>query len=321
MNKHNSSIFNFNHDIIRVFIKLFALFCLSNLIFWVIILPQYSKGYNAALLDKMERLQAVDSPKLILVGNSNLAFGIKSEMLEKDLPYQIVNLGLHGGLGNIFHEEMIRGNINQGDLVVFCYNSFCDDDSIGYELAWTTIENHFELWKILRMKDIYGMYRAFPVYLKKAITLWADDKGNQEAESVYTRSAFNEYGDIAFERPATIDSLVNIDDVQFPLINNECIDRLNLLNKYIIEQGAIMVIAGYPILDDGSGSSEDKYMEFQNELEELVDCPVISDYIDYFFDRSYFYNTCLHLTDKGAARRTQQLINDINTWMEQENIH
>ena len=45
-----------------------------------------------------------------------------------------------------------------------------------------------------------------------------------------------------------------------------------------------------------------------------LDCPVISDYRDYFFDYKYFYNSFLHLTTEGAALRTEQLIEDLEEY-------
>ena len=72
---------------------------------YFVIGSQYQYNYQASLIDKVERLTSIDEPKIILVGHSNLSFGIKSEMLEEALGMPVVNLGLHGGLGNAYHEQ------------------------------------------------------------------------------------------------------------------------------------------------------------------------------------------------------------------------
>lgn len=104
-----------------------------------------------------------------------------------------------------------------------------------------------------------------------------------------------------------------------PEINELCIDRLNEYNKYIQEAGASLVVAGYPIaFGEYSEYSKSDFAAFKKELQEALDCDVISDYTDYFFPYDYFYNTTLHLTNYGAEKRTEQLISDLQKWMEQQ---
>lgn len=85
---------------------------------------QYKYNYQASIIDKVERLESISEPKIILVGHSNLSFGIDSKRLEDAMKMPVVNLGLHGGLGNAFHEEIAKLNINEGDIVVVCHSSF-----------------------------------------------------------------------------------------------------------------------------------------------------------------------------------------------------
>lgn len=134
------------------------------------ILPQYAQGYNASLLDKVDRLESIEGPKIVLVGNSNLPFGINSRMIEESMKMPVVDMGLHGGLGNAFQEEMAKYNVVPGDIYVLCHTDYNDDDQIVDGMtAWTAIENYYHLWKILRMKDIETMVRNFPVYLKRVL--------------------------------------------------------------------------------------------------------------------------------------------------------
>lgn len=42
---------------------------------------------------------------------------------------------------------------------------------------------------------------------------------------------------------------------------------------------------------------------------------MISNYIEYMFDYTYFYDyDCLHLNSEGADLRTKQLIKDLKRW-------
>jgi len=42
---------------------------------------QYSNSYTASIIDKVNRIESINEPKIILVGNSNAAFGFNSEKL------------------------------------------------------------------------------------------------------------------------------------------------------------------------------------------------------------------------------------------------
>lgn len=300
--------------IIVTVIKLIAFIVICICIVFCWLLPQYLYGYNASIIDKVSRLKQVDSPKIILVGNSNLPFGIRSEMIESEFGMPVVNLGIHGGLGNQFHENLIKGSINEGDLVIICHTDYSDDEA-DYVLTWTTIENHFGLWKYVPMEEYLNMVRAFPTYLKKCIhNQEAEIKNIMEYDECYSRLSFNTYGDNVYnesheeyyEFEADYKSVA-------PEIDSSTVNRLNKLNDYVTNNGGKMVIAGYPIAVDNDGTAE-QYSEFkifQEELAMKLDCEVISDFTDYFIDYGYFYNTRYHLTANGAKLRTKQLIEDI----------
>lgn len=326
MNKHSLFTSNSKNSgrrkggAIIFFLKLFCVFLALCLFFGKVIMPQYLYNYNAALLDKMERLKTLESPKIVLIGNSNVAFGIRSEMLEDAFHMPVVNMGLHGGLGNVFHEEMAKVNVQEGDIIIVAHTDFADDDSLSDPvLTWLAVENHADLWKLIRVKNLPDMFLAYPSYAKKAIALWVSGKGNEpDYGTAYDRTAFNEYGDIAFPRPATLleEDYFTKGALLVPNINDICTKRLNALNQYITERGAVLLIAAYPIPSGEGAPCAEDYLPFQEELSRRLDCPVISDYTDYLFDYSLFYDTVGHLTEEGATLRTNQLILDLQHWME-----
>ena len=135
------------------------------------VLPQYNKGALASLIDKTNRLESIGEPKVVLIGNSNLTFGMDSKRLSEAIGMPVVNMGLHGGLGNAFHEEMAKLNVCSGDIYIICHTDYADDDSIGNEqLVWTAIENNFFLWRLIRTKDYIDMLYAFPSYFKSSFS-------------------------------------------------------------------------------------------------------------------------------------------------------
>ena len=182
--------------------KLFIVTLLLFVFCFGVVMPQYTGNYQASMVDKAARLRSVEGPKIVLIGNSNLAFGMDSQMLEEAFSMPVVNMGLHGGVGNVFNEQAARLNVTPGDIYVVCHSNYDDTDAIkNPELAWITIENHFELYKLIRPKDWWDMIRAYPTYLRKCLGQWRNESGNQETNNCYRRSAFNAYGDVYYPRP------------------------------------------------------------------------------------------------------------------------
>ena len=65
---------------------------------WIVAPPEPTSLLTAHV-DKMERLRATPSPRVVVVGGSNVAYGIDSSRLEASLGRPVVNLGTSGGLG------------------------------------------------------------------------------------------------------------------------------------------------------------------------------------------------------------------------------
>lgn len=281
---------------------------------------QYKNNYQASLIDKVNRLKSINEPKIILVGNSNLSFGMDSEKVEEQIEMPVVNLGLHGALGNAYHEQIAKLNINEGDIVVICHSTFSDRDEISDpELAWISYDYNDFLWPIIRKKDYKAVLLAYPTYLRKSYFLWITRHGNLDSGDCYSRNAFNEYGDIVYkpiEEQMKVDAFFKKKHISMPEINDICVNRMNELNRYCKEKKAALVVAGYPIAyGEYSEFTEGDFVDFQVELEKALDCEIISNYIDYFYPYEYFYNTELHLNDKGTEKRTEQLILDLKKWM------
>lgn len=313
MNRRSLYISNFKENFI--FLSKILVFLLFAIGYFLHIMPQYAGLYTASLENKVHRLKSIDEPKIVLLGNSNLAFGINSEMIEKEVGMPVVNMGLHASAGNAFHEEMAKYNVVEGDLYIICHTEFSDNNSMSdVTFCWSILEDHFELWKILRPSDIYSMLKTFPVYLKKCLNLYIENSGNIDPETVYGKSAFNKYGDICLYREGGHYTFEKT--VEPPKINTTTINRINKLNKWLNDRGATLLVAGYPIGNGELTVKKKEFIKFQQELEKKLDCPVISQYTDYMFDYKYFYDTEWHLSSEGADMRSAQLIEDIRKWKE-----
>lgn len=308
----------------KLLTKLLLYFCLLTLVIVLFFLTsirilstrrQFYNDYTASIADKITRLESITEPKVILVGNSNVAFGIDSSVLEESLDMPVVNLGLHGGLGEVFHYNMAKRNIQQGDIVVLLNTHFGDGLITQTAEAWTAIESGSDYWKFVPPKNWLDMVLSFPTHIENTINAAKEKRAESLNGGMYARSAFNTYGDNSYLRE---EGHYNFSKhkVYAPGVTKEGISEINKFSAFCQQQGASCLLAAYPIAFGEFTAPEEKFLRMQQTLEESLDCPVISNYTDYFFDYQYFYDTQYHLTTEGARLRTEQLAKDILRWQD-----
>jgi len=77
--------------------------------------------FDSALADKYMTLTHTEGKRIILVGGSNLAFGIDSALIQEQFPgYSVVNMGSSVHHGMLSHFDILRANVREGDIVIFC---------------------------------------------------------------------------------------------------------------------------------------------------------------------------------------------------------
>ena len=105
--------------------------------------PQYSETYYGALSDLYSRLKETQGKKIVVLGNSNVAFGVDSALAERllregGLDYSVCNFGLYGSLGTKMMCELAYEEIGAGDVVIFTPELFAQSLSTYFsaEEAW-----------------------------------------------------------------------------------------------------------------------------------------------------------------------------------------
>ena len=82
------------------------------------VLPRNSheNDFTAAIVDKYDRLNAVEGKKIVFVGGSSLPFGLRCDLVEGELPdYTAVDFGLYAALGTVVMMDLSLSGISEGD--------------------------------------------------------------------------------------------------------------------------------------------------------------------------------------------------------------
>jgi len=290
-------------------IKLFILFVLLVIMIGLIIfIPLPENSYDLAIIDKHRVLAGTKSPKIVLAGGSNLAFGIDSEAIQNEFHIPVVNMGVHAGfgLGRILHD--ISRFLQQGDILLIIpeYDHFVNiwnGDGAAYELIILNVrQNH------LLLSLYYGLPSGFSNYLYTHIVKIVKKTIDSSLFS-YSRDGFNEYGDYIKHLGMTnqvFGTSASVGTINMTYINN--------FFKFIDDftERGITVMLSYPCYQEGSfRNSIELIQEVDKVFKSKENLLVISTPVSYCFPTNYFFDTPYHLNIEGRSVRTKQLIEDL----------
>lgn len=280
--------------------------------------PVYGQTFLGALAPKFERLKEIEEPKIIVIGGSNVAFGLNSALLAETVGMPVVNFGLYATLGTKIMMDLSKVNVNEGDIVVLTPEM--DEQTLSlYFNAETALQGMESDWSMLPyipsenrsdlMGGVYEYVTAKIKYLRN---------GTMNPAGVYNRASFDEYGDIVYPRPHNT-MLLGYDpnmtiELTPALFAQEFVDYVNDYTAYCRQLGA-EVYFDFPPMNASAmtaSNTEDSLFDFCSYLYENLDCKVIGNVNDYIIEENYFYDSNFHLNDSGVILRTSLLAHDIN---------
>ncbi|MBR1712213.1 MAG: hypothetical protein IJ722_02265 [Alloprevotella sp.] len=191
--------------LLKICAFLVAFSALLMLLYYLFPTRLEADNYLFAYNDKLSRLEQTDTPRVILVGGSNIAFGVSSEMIEDSLHCNVVNMGLHAGLGVRYTLRDYLRFIRPGDIVVFQieYSAFSSGGEISLDLADGLLavvgrENirKYTLPQLCRLAKIIPN-RVMKNIPKALLDRNADESSPNDSVYHYRRSGFNKWGDEA----------------------------------------------------------------------------------------------------------------------------
>ena len=312
----------------RSFLRSLVMFLLGHLCLWAIVLWCYaqqrpfSTEVGAVTNDKQQLLEQQPSPRIILVGGSNLNFGINSAEIEKGTGYHPVNMGLNVGDGLAFMLKNVEPRLRQGDVVVISpeYEHFGDFFNGKGDFLYAEVEHRpsiiksFTLGNYLEVLDkgymIAGNILRYTIQRRgDFVKKYLEDKNNP-----YGRDSFNQYGDLA-EHTHQISwlkktsNLIGPADVQ---VTPEKISRaINSLNEFDDECQKIGVQVFYsfpPIPQELWEKHGEVIREISTQLQRRLRFTILDTPEELTFPLENFFDGVYHLTAEGSRTRTGMLI-------------
>jgi hypothetical protein len=294
--------------------NLIFLGCVVALVMALIVMvsPHDTDNYLAAAIDKQHLLDTVKSPRIILVGGSNVAFSVDSEKIAEHFGMPVINMGLHVDLGLRYMLNEIGPAIRKGDIVVIFpeYDHFSglSLDGRPRELGSVIKFCHECISGISTPTQVFnvvsGIFEASESDIFRAI------KKPKVESKVYTRQGFNVWGDMVahLDKPAPSAFTDRLSQIKVSSPNH----AIELLNTFYreLDTESVQVFMMFPAipLNEYKGQ-EGNFKALYTLIKAEVEIPIIGTPQDFIYAKKYFYDTFYHMNRFGREERTVHIIN------------
>ncbi|MBO4283815.1 MAG: leucine-rich repeat protein [Clostridia bacterium] len=268
----------------------------------------HENDYTAAIVDKYDRLNSVEGKKIVFVGGSSLPFGLRCDLVEKELPgYSAVDFGLYASLGTVVMMDLSLSGISEGDLVILAPETDPQlySDYFAPRLLRAAIGNRTDLLDSLSPGRRWETAQVYYPALFDRIRHRNDPLVPED--ELYSRASFDEYGDMAVTRRRNqmadgydMSKTVTLSN----LMDQTFFDEVNAYAKKVRAKGATLLFWFPPINGDAVGFTDREAEKFDKQLADKLDCPLLGSVKDTVYDAAYFYDSNYHLNDAGATLHT-----------------
>lgn len=303
----------------------------------VVWLVPEGNDYAMATLRKHERLETAPGQRVILVGGSNLAFGIDSPILQQETGLTPVNMGMNGYFGVRYMLSEIRDGVRAGDVVVIAFewdNYFKSIDGDPNDLTIITKANP-RAWSYLSWgQRARVLVRGIPYAAQQKVLrlmrqgvdalrplLGASERPRDESFELVGRieraDGFTPEGDltthlgVAWTEPHEqgIDLTANG-------IDPEVIPHLAAFAREMEERGVTVIISYTAVMR----SFYDAHAAVIDEVHARILAAGLTaprPPADYVYEEPLFFDTVYHLNAEGRGPRTRQLAGDVQRVLSQ----
>lgn len=282
---------------------------------------KYDDTFLGELKYKYQRLWETRSPKIVLVGGSSVAFGVDSELIQKEFPeYEVVNFGMYAALGTNVMLDLSRDGVGAGDIVILMPEQQAQTLSLYFngELMWQALDGAFGMIRHIPEENRGQLLAEYPYFAAEKWKLFLTGK-SLPGEGVYSRASFNEYGDLVLDSES-FNQMPGGYDENMPilfaesLLDENFIDYVNSYAKELSDRGVTQWYHFPPMNALAIEESAD-VDDYYDKLSEKLDFDVMGNPGDCILESGWFYDTNFHLNSAGKTVFTKLLIKDMKAML------
>lgn len=288
---------------------------------WLLFSPSdVSRAQTFGYLDKQRLLEVTPSPRLVLVGGSNILTSVDSSLLSKELGIPVINAGLTAGMGLGFMLESIKPYIRPNDLVVAVpeYENFFGTTYYGTETLPAVLSAFPDELRHIRSfrQRLYLLKNIQPLLLRRMLYSL---RGTGQKEPVNAADV-DSFGDMLGKNRFAQETVPFEQEFLFP-IGGFLPDAVKGLVEFdaLAKKRRARLLCGFPYIPAELFAREHARIESVERALRGSGLAVIGSPQDSAQNIVYFYDSVYHLNAFGREARTRHLLRDIKNRISREN--
>lgn len=275
--------------------------------------------YFAGSLLQMELLKNTPSPRIILVGGSNVSFGIDAELMQRRLGIPVINDGLHAGLGIVPLREL-QQYMRRGDVVIISmeYPLFFSRDVMDGD---PTFLSDWIEYAPERIKFLTNPWRNAPsLYatmlqrkVNRTVNTYLFGGSLEEVRDVFVGTRYDSNGDFIghLGQASTPRRKISFEPYPVSTVQTEIFIFLELFHQVAREKGAVVYFeAPASRKTNCENTGEAAMASFFKLFAEQSSIPMLTPLEEVCLPDKYFFDTAYHLNAEGRRLRTERLISN-----------
>ncbi len=287
-----------------------------------------SRTLNAVFGQQYDYLRALDEnkTKVIVCGDSSLAYSFDPDLFARQTGYDTAMMGGAASLGSVPWEVALT-EANEGDIIIlaFSYSMWTQDSTINADVL-SSFQTHPEcLWKVFPQRRL-ELLSNLPQYLDTQYHLSKEPENEYEegmVEGYYSAEVFAE-GKLQVRPHECViadpfePERYGVYDFSSYMVDDKMIDYIQKFAWRAMSKGVVLLISFPPIFEEGVISDEASQVAFGEGIAFDTGVTTISSPADYVFPRAFMNDTIYHCNADGIERRTGQLADDLNAYLNEE---
>lgn len=269
----------------------------------------------AVLPDKVRALENVPGERLVLVGGSNLTFGVNSRELSRLCGRPVLNTALHAGLGLDFPLWLVGQRLHSGDIVLISpeYGVYAPNpDVMAQALLFLPkgleyVDERFPASDAFRFRILSMQKAAAALHQRLYLAIGGP-------ESWPRRQDFSPEGDMLghLDRPRPAGSLQD-----FQLKPTDYSPALQIIDQFqaLAQSRGARVLYAYPVACESFVRSNRQTIEIQEQQLKGLSCPVINRPETDAYPDEMFFDTVYHAGREARDLRTRSLARAIAPYL------
>ena len=273
--------------------------------------------YFAGSRLQLELLKNTPSPRIILIGGSNVSFGIDAELMQRVLGIPVINDGLHAGLG-IAPLRELEEYLRPGDIIIISieYNMFSYKSIMQGDLAFLSDWIEYSPRRVRYLSDPWK--EAPSIYatmlqrkVNREVNRFMLGGSLDEMRDVFIGTKFDANGDFIGHLQAESTRPKKIPDVAYlaPTLQEDIFIFLKQFDQMARAKGVKTYFEPPASRKTNCEITGEGVMaNFYEQFKERLSIPLITPPSEVCLPDKYFFDTPYHLNAEGRQLRTQRLL-------------